>query len=294
MRARSASASAARGSPATASRARRSARPSPPPPRGTPGAGESTPSRAPTRASSDDRQPLAGLEAEACQPEAHVQSSSAKNGLPPDSSCRRWRTGRAGRSRAAAGAGAPPRPAERRSATRARRSAAKARSSPSGAARPRPSVGRAGARPVVPEAARREAQHGGGRRVEPLDVIDRHDHRRLLGQRPENAQGGKGDHLLGGVSPSSVSSRAVSSARRCGLGSRARASSCARIEIPERSVREARLRLSRARAESNHARAGAPLERRVPDGRLACPGLALDDHRLRAGGIASRNSTDAQ
>ena len=147
---------------------------------------------------------------------------------------------------------------------------------------------------VVPEAARREAQHGRGRRVEPLDVIDGHDHRRLLGQRPENAQGGKGDHLLGrclavvGEQQGGLE-RASLRARQPSAGLVLRAN-----EIPERSVREARLRLSGARAESNHARLARTLERRVPDGRLACPGLALDDHRLRAGWDRIEEPTDAQ
>ena len=86
--------------------------------------------------------------------------------------------------------------------------------------------GRDDADRLDPQPAQHEGEHADGRRVEPLDVVDRDDHRLMLGDASDHGERGERDAHRSGIDTSEPDRNSAASSARCwGSGSCGRASS---------------------------------------------------------------------
>ncbi len=207
--------------------------------------------------------------------------SSARNGFPPDASASRASAGRGGAE--------PTRSRIRwcRAASESGRGTSRSRRS-SGNARPRPSgAGSSGS----PRRVRRRPTRAGSRRAAnesaPADAGSSHwtssiATRTTAVSASEASTPTKAVAIVRGWTGSSASARRRAAARaRCCIGGRA-LRVCLEVgpdEIRQRRVRELDLGLRRSRLQNADAARLRRADRRRPHGRLADPGLPLDEQR---------------
>ncbi len=151
------------------------------------------------------------------------------------------------------------------------------------------------------EAAQRELQDGARRRIEPLRVVDRHEHRRERAQRADHAAGDRA-HVGCGRARLAALERDL---ERTPLGRGEVGQRHVGEQVGERGERELRLRRRRPAAQHAGARveqrgleqrrlaeAGLTLEHDHPRGaQRAQFGLASDHRRDRIAGVLARISS---
>ena len=131
----------------------------------------------------------------------------------------------------------------------------------------------------VLQPAHREADGKGGRWVEPLDVVDGHEDGPCLGKGPKGIQNGDTDDVILGVLALGLLAQ-QRHAQGPPLGRRQVHEDVIADgleEIAEARVGERRLGIGRLRLKHPARSIAGPLDRGLPQGRLAHPGLAIDE-----------------
>ena len=128
-----------------------------------------------------------------------------------------------------------------------------------------------------------EAERAGRSVVEPLDVVDRDQHRTVCGQQPQDVEDGEPERacvdraLVGAVEEERRPERAPPRRRQ----RRLRLDQCVLQQIAEAGVGERALGLDGPCGEHPPSASRRVLERREQQRRLADPSLALDHQRSR-------------
>ena len=148
--------------------------------------------------------------------------------------------------------------------------------------------------PLVLQAANRESQYPGRRRIDPVEVIDREDERRHHRERSERAEGRHRYRVLirrrsGGFRPHERDLEGSTLGGRHADGHRLEH---VLEEIPERGVGERGLRLDRARGEHDDASVSRVVDGLGPQRRLPDPGLTLQEQPARTIGYGRDEDRD--